>query len=269
MNAKHDAAAARLQALLELMARLRDPQQGCPWDRAQDFSSIVPHTLEEAYELADAIAGAEPSRIRDELGDLLFQVIFYAQLGAERGWFGFAEVAAGLEDKLRRRHPHVFGDAAARTQDAGAVSLNWEAHKADERRAAGQSGALDGVPLALPALSRAAKISRRAARLGFDWRHEAEVRAKIAEELRETEQAIAAGDRAAVAEELGDVLFAVVNWARLLELDPEAVLRAANLKFERRFRGMEHLIAERGLAAGQLDADAWEALWQEAKRQGG
>jgi len=264
-------AAVELEALLQLMQRLRDPRGGCPWDRAQDFASIAPHTIEEAYELSAAIAAADPARIRDELGDLLFQVVFLAQLGAEGGHFDFAAVAAGLRDKLVRRHPHVFGDqAGAPGDDAQQADLAraWDAHKAQERVAAGESGVLDGVPLALPALTRAARLSRRAARVGFDWTDEAAVRPKIAEEIAETEQAVALGDARAVEEELGDTLFAIVSWARHLEVDPEEALRRTNRKFERRFAAMEALAASRGLAIASLNAAQWESLWLEAKAAG-
>jgi len=263
-------AAKRLDELLALMARLRDPQRGCPWDRAQNFASIAPFTIEEAYEVAEAIALNDPGQLRDELGDLLFQVVFHAQLGAERGWFDFAAVAAGIYDKLLRRHPHVFAaTAAAADTDAPAstdLARAWESHKACERAARGVSGALANVPLALPALSRATKLTRRAARVGFDWPNEAAVRPKIAEELRETEAAIAAGVPAAIEEELGDTLFALVNWARQLGVDPEQALRLANRKFERRFAGMEGLLAQRGLEPGAQSAAAWEGLWNEVKR---
>jgi ATP diphosphatase len=252
-------AAQRLEALLALTMRLRDPQQGCPWDQVQTFASIAPHTIEEAYELADAIGSAEPGRIRDELGDLLFQVVFLAQLGSERGWFDFAAVAATVHDKLVRRHPHVFGSAS---RDASGLAKAWDSHKAAERAAA---GALAGVPQALPALSRAAKLGRRAARVGFDWSDARSVRAKIAEELRETESAVLQQDQPAVEEEFGDLLFAVVNWARHLQVDPEAALRKANHKFERRFAAMEALIAQRGRAASELGIEEWERLWGEVK----
>lgn len=267
-------AAQRLEELLALMARLRDPQHGCPWDRAQDFASIAPYTIEEAYEVAEAIDRNDAAQLRAELGDLLFQVVFHAQLGAERGWFDFAAVAAGIHDKLRRRHPHVFAAADAPATDAtpaaseAQLNQQWEAHKAAERAAAGARGALADVPLALPALTRAMKLTRRAARVGFDWPDEAAVRPKIAEELRETEAAVAAGDPAAIEEELGDALFALVNWARALKVDPEQALRQANRKFERRFAGMEKLIAARGLEAGALSAAAWDELWNEVKRGG-
>lgn len=256
-------AAAQLEALLRLCAQLRDPRSGCPWDRAQTFATIAPHTIEEAYELADVIASEEPARIRDELGDLLFQVLLHSQLARERGWFDFSDVASGLRDKLVRRHPHVFGGKAASDDDA--LARDWDAHKAAERAAAGLGGTLAGVPKALPALSRAAKLSRRAAGVGFDWRDEQAVRPKIAEELRETEAAVRANDAAAVAEELGDTLFAIVNWARLLGVDPEAALRGASTKFERRFRSMEVLIAARGLTMTDLSAEQWEQLWTEVK----
>jgi nucleoside triphosphate diphosphatase len=257
------AATEQIEALLRLCARLRDPQHGCPWDLAQSFATIAPHTIEEAYEVADAIAAEEPARIRDELGDLLFQVLLHAQLAQERGWFDFAAVAAGLHDKLVRRHPHVFGGPPA--ADPAALAREWDAHKAAERVAAGHSGALAGVPRALPALSRAAKVGRRAAAVGFDWGSEQEVRSKIAEELRETEAAVAQRDAGAVAEELGDVLLAIVNWARLLQVDPEAALHAANRKFERRFASMEASIAARGLDAGRLTPAQWDELWNAAK----
>ncbi len=257
------AAVSSLEALLQLMQRLRDPQRGCPWDREQSFATIAPHTIEEAYELADAIAGGESSRIRDELGDLLFQVVFHSQLASERGWFDFADVAAGVHAKLVRRHPHVFGDAAP--EAATDLARAWDQAKADERAAAGANGALAGVAQALPALSRAAKLARRAGAVGFDWFDEHAVRPKIAEELRETEQAVSAGDAAAIEEELGDTLFAVANWARLLNVDPENALRAANRKFERRFAAMEALMAERGWVVADLDAARWEELWVSVK----
>jgi ATP diphosphatase len=257
------AAAAQIEALLKLCARLRDPSNGCPWDRAQTLATIAPHTIEEAYEVADAIATAEPARIRDELGDLLFQVLLHSQLAQEQGWFAFSDVAAGLHDKLVRRHPHVFGGEGIANGDV--LARQWDKHKAAERAAVGLGGALAGVPKALPALLRATKLGRRAAGVGFDWPDERAVRPKIAEELRETEAALAARDSAAVAEELGDTLFALVNWARMLHVDPETALRGANAKFERRFAAMEALIAARGLAAQELSTEGWEQLWNEVK----
>ncbi|HEV7433094.1 MAG TPA: nucleoside triphosphate pyrophosphohydrolase, partial [Steroidobacteraceae bacterium] len=210
------AAAGQIEVLLQLCAKLRDPRDGCPWDRAQTLATIAPHTIEEAYEVADAIASANPTRIRDELGDLLFQVLLHSQLAQEQGWFDFSDVAAGLHEKLVRRHPHVFG--GQRVSNEAVLAREWDAHKAAERAAAGIGGALAGVPKALPALVRADKLGRRAAGVGFDWPDEGAVRPKIAEELQETEAALAAHDPLAVAEELGDTLFAIVNWARMLHV---------------------------------------------------
>jgi nucleoside triphosphate diphosphatase len=264
--------AAALEALLALMARLRDPRGGCPWDRQQTFASIAPYTIEEAYEVADAIARGDREQLREELGDLLFQVVFHARLAEERGWFGFAEVAEAIRAKLVRRHPHVFAGAPA---DPARLARDWETHKARERgEGTGGSGtgpgALAGVPLALPALARAAKLGRRAARVRFDWPDRAGVRAKVDEELAELDAALAAGGGgAAASEELGDLLFAVVNLSRHLEIDPEAALRGANAKFERRFGCMERLARERGLALEALSAAEWDALWREAKLNGG
>jgi MazG family protein len=256
-----------LRQLLEVMAQLRDPRSGCPWDLAQDFASIVPYTLEEAFEVADAIERGEPAAIRDELGDLLFQVVFHARLGEERGWFDFAAVAAGIADKLRRRHPHVFADATR--ADAATQGVEWERIKAAERGAAGARGALDGIARALPALSRAAKLGRRAGRVGFDWPDAAGVRDKVREELAEVDEVLASGAASQRrAEELGDLLFAVANWSRHLGVDAEEALRAANHKFERRFAVMEALARSRGLDLAGLSAADWEGLWQEAKRGG-
>jgi nucleoside triphosphate diphosphatase len=258
-----------LRALLELMARLRDPQRGCPWDRAQSFASIAPYTIEEAYEVADAIERNDRAHLREELGDLLFQVVFHAHMAQERGWFDFASVATGIHEKLVRRHPHLFAGASLAPEDLVRV---WEEQKAHERAAAapsGEQGVLAGIPRALPALTRAAKLGRRAARVGFDWANAREVRAKVLEELHEVDaaQAEAAGT-SALAEELGDLLFAVVNWGRHMQLDAEEALRAANGKFERRFSRMECLARERGLELQRLSAAEWDALWREAKLNG-
>ncbi len=266
---------ASLEALLALMARLRDPRDGCPWDISQDFASIAPYTIEEAYEVAEAIAGGDPGALRDELGDLLFQVVFHARLAQERGWFDFAQVSDGIRTKLERRHPHVFraGDGGPGVGSAhastGQAELNrqWERLKAGERAAAGLDGVLAGVPLALPALTRAAKLSRRAGQVGFDWRDAASVRPKVHEELGELDAAIAAGDAANTEEEVGDLLFAIVNWARHLKVDPEAALRASNRKFEARFAQMESLARERGIELASLDEAGWESLYQEARRR--
>jgi ATP diphosphatase len=270
------AAERALAELLALVARLRDPERGCPWDREQTFASIAPYTIEEAYEVADAIERADHEQLRDELGDLLFQVVFHARMAEERGWFDFAAVARAIHDKLVRRHPHVFAGTAP--QPAELVRA-WEEQKAQERAAAAQrrpSGAatiLGGVPAALPALTRAAKLGRRAARVGFDWPEAQPVRAKVLEELQELDAALTAvtgrdhepGARDAVADELGDLLFAIVNWSRHLQLDAEQALRAANAKFERRFARMEALARERGLELARLSAAEWDALWREAK----
>jgi ATP diphosphatase len=254
-----------LADLLAIMARLRDPERGCPWDRAQDFASIAPYTIEEAYEVADAIARADHAALKDELGDLLFQVVFHARMAEEAGLFDFAMVAQTIIEKMVRRHPHVFGNDEIAS--AAAQSVAWEEHKAAERRAASASerqSALDGVALALPALLRAAKIQARAARIGFDWPDAAPVFAKINEEIAELRTEFEQhSDRDRLEDEMGDVLFAAANLARKLGLDPEAALRRATAKFERRFRRVEALAAERGLGP---DLAALDALWDEVKR---
>ncbi len=248
-------AAHGLRRLARIMARLRDPVRGCPWDREQDFASIAPYTIEEAYEVADAIARGDLADLRDELGDLLLQVVFHARMAEEAGAFDLADVAEAICAKMERRHPHIFGDTAAETAEA--VLANWEAIKAAEKP---RASVLDDVPLALPALTRAEKLQKRAARTGFDWPDATGPRAKIAEELAELD---AAADDAARADELGDLLFAVVNLARHLKIDPEAALRAANIKFETRFRAIE---ATPGFA--DMDLDAKDALWRAAKQAG-
>jgi MazG family protein len=265
--------------LLALMVKLRDPVSGCPWDRAQTFATLAPYTLEEAYEVADAIqSGEPPAKLRDELGDLLFQVVFYAQLAQERGWFDFDGIARAIHDKLVRRHPHVFGAAPAALNSAGEVLVVWEELKARERAAAqaGTDGAgvLADVPRALPALTRAQKLGKRAGRVGFDWTDMRDVRAKITEELAELDEAaLEARDHpdpdvapAHLVEEMGDLLFAIANWGRHVGADAESALRAANAKFERRFARMETLARERALTLSALSLEQWEALWQEAKQ---
>jgi nucleoside triphosphate diphosphatase len=265
---------ARLLDLLAIMERLRGAD-GCPWDREQTFASIAPYTVEESYEVADAIERGDMAHLKDELGDLLFQVVFHARIAEEGGHFDFDAVAAAICDKLVRRHPHVFGHGPASGIDRPATAATqlaaWEEIKARERAAASTS-ALDGVPLALPALMRAFKLSKRAARVGFDFERPQETADKVAEELAEVREAAAvagesgAGSSDKVFEEVGDLLFAAANLARKLDVDAEAALRAANVKFERRFRGMERLATQRGEDFESLSLAAQEALWQEVKR---
>jgi nucleoside triphosphate diphosphatase len=270
-------AESAITALIALMARLRDPKSGCPWDQKQTFATVAPYTIEEAYEVADAIEKGDPTQLRDELGDLLFQVVFHAQMAQERGWFDFAQVASSIHEKLVRRHPHVFGGQGV-GGDAE-LSRNWEEQKARERAAAGAASgsvnvsALADVPRGLPALVRAAKLGKRAGRVGFDWSDAAQVRDKVLEELGEIDGAIAdsagvgarGGAAPAVVEEMGDLLFALSNWSRHLKFDAEEALRAANSKFERRFRDMEALAVTRGLILENLSPPQWETLWEESK----
>jgi MazG family protein len=254
-----------IAALLEVMRRLRDPVTGCPWDREQDYASIVPYTLEEAFEVADAIERRDLAALRDELGDLLFQVVFLARIAEEHGAFDFDSVATGIADKLVRRHPHVFAGTAQ--PDAAAQTLAWEQLKAEERAARGEAGVLGGVAKALPALTRAQKIGQRAGRVGFDWPAAADVRNKVSEELAELDAAIALDPASGHSfEELGDLLFVIANWARHLGHDPEAALRAATAKFERRFEHIEAATRQSGERLEALSPQRWEALWQHAKR---
>jgi nucleoside triphosphate diphosphatase len=263
------AAESAITALIALMARLRDPKSGCPWDQKQTFATVAPFTIEEAYEVADAIESGDPTKLRDELGDLLFQVVFHARMAEERGWFDFAQVAGAIHEKLVRRHPHVFGGRSLSGE--AELSSAWEEQKARERAAgggaAGSVSALADVPRGLPALVRAAKLGKRAGRVGFDWENAAQVRDKVLEELGEIDGALAGGatNSPAVVEEIGDLLFAVTNWSRHLKIDAEEALRAANSKFERRFRDMESLARERGLSLETLSPQQWENLWQESK----
>ncbi len=246
------------------MAALRDPADGCPWDRRQTFDTIAPYTIEEAYEVADAIARDDRRDLRGELGDLLFQVVFHARMAEEAGDFAFADVVDAICDKLTRRHPHVFGDAEARNR--GAIAGSWERIKAAERSAArADTSALDGVAKALPALMRAVKLGERAATVGFDWPDAAGVRAKVEEELRELDAARAGGAPERIAEELGDLLFTIVNLARHLAIDPEQALDRANRKFEGRFRRIEAAARAQGEPLEALDLEALEALWQAHK----
>lgn len=253
-----------MKRLLKIMARLRDPETGCPWDREQNFRSIAPYTIEEAHEVADAIEREDRDALVDELGDLLFQVVFHARMAEERGWFDFADVSAAIGDKLVRRHPHVFGDSSEKSPDTQTAS--WEAIKERERRQAGATSHMDGVSRGLPALRRAVKLQQRAARAGFDWTTTAPVLEKVREELGELEQEMVGGDRQRQEQELGDVLFAVTNLARLLKLDPGSALRRSNHKFERRFRWMEKRAAEQGRRFEALDLEAQETLWQASKQ---
>ena len=253
--------------LLQIMARLRDPERGCPWDVAQDFQSIAPHTVEEGYEVADAIERGDMDGLRDELGDLLLQVIFHAQMAAEAGHFGFQGVAETLEGKLVRRHPHVFGSTAEGDAEDG--SHDWEAIKEQERYEKGEAGsAMDGVATALPALIRAAKLQRRAARVGFDWPDHRGAVDKVREELAEVEAEVG-GEPQRLEAEVGDLLFAVVNLARHLDVDPETALRRAGDRFEARFRRVEGEFSERGEPVGGQPLEVLEAAWQRAKRGGG
>lgn len=244
--------ATAIERLAAIMARLRDPETGCSWDVAQDFASIAPYTVEEAYEVADAIERRDMAALRDELGDLALQVVFHSRMAEEAGHFALVDVLDGISDKMERRHPHVFGDGSGGHE-------SWEVIKAAERSGSGLQGALAGVALSLPALMRAEKLQKRAARTGFDWPDAEGPRAKIDEELAEV---AAAGTEAERIEEMGDLLFAVVNWARHLGIDPEVALRAANAKFERRFAAMEKAA---GAAFSGLSLEEKERLWQSVK----
>ena len=255
-----------LERLREIMRRLRAPD-GCPWDREQDFASIAPYTIEEAYEVADAIERRAWEELRDELGDLLLQVVYHAQMAEEAGLFDFDDVARGSADKMLRRHPHVFGDMAG-VDSAEAQTVNWEAMKAAERAERGESrdSVLDGVAVGLPGLTRAVKLQGRAARVGFDWPGPRDVIAKLAEEAAELVEAVEGKDAEAREEEFGDLLFVVANLARHLKIDPEAAMRRVNAKFERRFREVERRLAERGRTPAESTLEEMDALWDAAKR---
>ena len=261
-----------IEKLLEIMATLRDGERGCPWDREQTFATIAPYTIEEAYEVADAIERNALDELQGELGDLLFQVVFHARMAEEAGLFDFAAVALGIGDKLTRRHPHVFGDR--RIDDVAQQSRVWEEIKRDERRAEGSGGVLSDIPVALPGLSRAAKLGQRAAGVGFDWPDVVGVRAKLDEEVAELDAALAArsGSPArddAVAAEIGDLFFTLANLCRHLDLDPETCVRGANARFERRFAHVEAAVAASGRDWRDFDAAGLDRLWLQAKaRQG-
>ena len=246
------------------MAKLRDPNGGCPWDVEQTFATIAPYTIEEAYEVADAIERGDMDDLKSELGDLLFQSVFHARMAEEAGLFDFDDVAAAIADKLERRHPHVFGDETAQADDK-AQKARWEDIKAAERKARAQGGVLDDVPVGLPALTRAAKLTRRAGRVGFDWPSTDEVFDKLAEEVEELRVEIAAGDKAKAREELGDLLFVVANLARKLDVEPEDALRAANAKFVRRFGFIETELAKDDRTPEQSTLEEMDRLWDAAK----
>ena len=256
-----------LARLLSVMAWLRDREHGCPWDIDQTFRTIAPYTIEEAYEVADAVDRDDMPALKEELGDLLLQVVYHAQMASETKAFGFADVAAAIADKMVDRHPHVFGDL--NIADADAQTISWESRKAAERAKKGDTpvGTLDGVARALPALLRAEKLQKRAARVGFDWKTIGPVIDKIEEELRELRSELEAGklDTARIQDELGDVLFATANLARHCKIDPEAALRSTNDKFERRFRYIERKLAEQGRTPSQASLEEMEELWQAAK----
>src|SRR5215475_7612017 len=263
---EHDPELSDIQELLTIMRRLRDPKGGCPWDLEQDFGTIAPYTIEEAYEVASAIEDKDYAALKDELGDLMLQVVFHSQMADEKGLFSFPDVVRAICTKMIRRHPHVFARGGADTPDA--VRAAWEDIKRQERAAKGATpeSLLDDVPSALPALMRAVKLQNRAAEVGFDWPSAINVTDKIAEETRELAEAAAAGEQAHVAEEFGDLLFAMANLGRHLKLDPEDALRAANAKFVRRFKAIEAGLRAQGRTPEEASLEEMEALWQEAKK---
>jgi ATP diphosphatase len=254
-----------LRRLIDIMAALRDPIAGCPWDREQDFASIAPYTIEEAYEVADAIARRDFAALPDELGDLLFQVVYHARMAEEAGRFAFADIARAIADKMIRRHPHVFGDAAAR--DAAEQTAAWEAQKSAERAARAETGTLAGVPTGLPALTRATKLTARAARVGFDWPDAEAVLVKLDEEVAELRAELPHADPERLTDEMGDLLFVLANLARKLKLDPETCLRHANRKFAQRFQAMEQQAEAAGRSLAEMSLAEMEAAWQEVKRR--
>lgn len=259
-----DTEAAPVAGLLSIMARLRDRERGCPWDLEQTFATIAPYTIEEAYEVAEAIERGDLGELKDELGDLLFQVVFHARMAEEAGAFAFGDVVRAISTKMLRRHPHVFGDQSV--ADGVEQTKRWEEIKREERASAADgAGVLDGVPAALPALTRAMKLGKRAATVGFDWPGVAPVRAKVDEELAELDAAVESGDRAEIAAELGDLLLSIASLSRHLELDPETCLRSANARFTRRFRAVEREVAASGRPWESYDAAALDALWRRAK----
>ena len=253
------------QRLLAIMSRLRRQPDGCPWDLEQNFASIAPHTLEEAYEVVDAIERQDMAGLKEELGDLLLQVVFHSQMASEAGLFDFEQVAAGINEKMVRRHPHIF--AAAEIKTSAAQTASWEAIKATEKQAKGQHSALDDIPLSMPALARAQKLTQKAARVGFDWPEITPVFAKLDEEVAELKEALAARDTDHAAEELGDVLFVCANLARHIKTGAEDALRAANSKFERRFRAVEANLLACGKSLQQATLAEMDAEWDVVKAQ--
>ena len=264
---KKELVMSSINKLLEVMAGLRDPESGCPWDLEQDFSSIAPYTIEEAYEVADAIQREDFDGLRDELGDLLLQVVFHARMAEEAGHFDFDDVAGTIADKMLRRHPHVFGSEEEKA--AGPKDGSWERIKAEERAASRDNSALAGVAKALPALKRAQKLGKRAHTVGFDWPDRRGVREKIREELDELEAAVGTRSAESIEEEFGDLLFAIVNLARHLDVDPEKALTRANYKFENRFREMERSIVAEGKALDDFSLESLDKEWRAAKRRVG
>ncbi|WP_126456550.1 nucleoside triphosphate pyrophosphohydrolase [Sulfuriflexus mobilis] len=254
-----------IEDLLAIMATLRNPDKGCPWDLKQSFSSIAPYTIEEAYEVSDAIEHGDMTELRNELGDLLFQVVFYAQLGKENNAFDFIDIVDGICRKMLRRHPHVFAGADYSSEEA--LHAAWESEKERERADNRATGALAGVALALPALMRAAKLQKRAARVGFDWPDTQGVLAKCREEFAEFEAEVAQGNPQAIQEEFGDLVFSLVNLSRHLHIDAEQSLRQANKKFERRFRQMETLFSDSGRDLGQASPEEMDTAWEQVKQQ--
>jgi MazG family protein len=253
-----------IDQLLDIMAKLRDPDGGCPWDLEQDFKSVAPYTIEEAYEVADAIEREDHADLKDELGDLLLQVVFHARMAEEAGLFNFSDVANSISDKMIRRHPHVFADASHRDTDA--QNQAWEEQKAEERAAGNKGeGALDDVPLALPALKRAQKLQKRAASVGFDWPNTDRVLDKVHEEIEEVRDAMRQGDHDHIAEEIGDLMFVCTNLGRKLKVNVEGATRGANQKFERRFRHIERRLATGDRKPQDATLDEMESLWVEAK----
>lgn len=263
MSEPDASAEAEIRRLLDIMAALRDPATGCPWDKEQSFDTIAPYTIEEAYEVADAIAQRDFTSLPDELGDLLFQVVYHARMAEEEGLFGFADVAKCISDKMIRRHPHVFSEAAAR--DAAEQTAAWEVQKSAERAARRQSGTLAGVSVALPALTRAEKLTRRAARVGFDWPDAEQVLAKLDEEIQELRAELPGAEPERLKDEVGDLLFVLANLARKLDLHPEECLRHANEKFVRRFNAMERDFAAEAKSLSELALDQMEEGWQRVK----